>query len=58
MGKYVIYNLITVFTHCTFKKCKTLGVRVRLKDCKDYKDELEGQYNIIKDDNDNNEQSE
>lgn len=46
------------FTHCTFKKCKTLGVRVRLKDCKDYKEELEGQYNIIKDDNDNNEQSE
>lgn len=43
------------FENCTFSKCKTLGVRVRLKNCENYKDELEGQYTIIKDDDTDNE---
>lgn len=36
------------FTRCIFKNCKTLGVRVKIKDCKNYKDEIEGIYIIDK----------
>lgn len=46
------------FTKCTFKSCKTLGVRVSLKDCKGFKDEIEGQYNILDDDKDKEDKEE
>lgn len=39
----------STFTKCTFDNCKTLGVRVKIKDCKNYKEGLEGQYTILDD---------
>lgn len=44
----VVYK--STFHKCKFTKCRTLGVRVRLQDCKDYKEELEGQYTVVDDD--------